>query len=171
MAEETPGVGIGRRMRTLREEGLMSRPELAERAGVHHITIDHIERGLVARPRRTTLDKIAAGLGVSAGDLIGAPQPVTPQVDFVTMSRLTEAERRRALGAATDDQAHEYRQAIDRAIDSAEGWRSEEQDQAALDAYIAWLHDLRAEADPFEGQPTTPGQRAGLATTHASMGA
>jgi transcriptional regulator with XRE-family HTH domain len=76
VTEETLGKAIGRRLRALREEQLLSRRELAIRAGVGLATIDHVEKGISARPRRTTIEKLARPLGVSVEDLIGAPRPL-----------------------------------------------------------------------------------------------
>jgi transcriptional regulator with XRE-family HTH domain len=166
MAKDTPGARIGRRLRELREERLLSRNVLAERSGVSLAGIEHLEYGRRVHPRRTTIEKLARVLGVSVEEIIGLPRPL--ELSFTTMSRATEDQRRRALAVATDDQMRAYVLSIDRAIDSAEGWRAVEQDQEALDAYIAFLHALRVETDPFDVVPPTPDQRARLVATHAS---
>jgi transcriptional regulator with XRE-family HTH domain len=70
MAEGTPGERIGRRLRDVREAGLYTRNELAKRSGVAASTIEDLEIGEVARPRRTTIDKLAEALGVEAEALM-----------------------------------------------------------------------------------------------------
>jgi hypothetical protein len=78
------------------------------------------------------------------------------------MSSATEADRRRALEAASEAERRDYRRAIDRAIDQAEAWRGVEQDkEATVEAVIGFLHRLRAETDPFV-VPPTPDQRAAV---------
>ena len=80
--EETPGKRIGRNIRAVREAAMYSRNELAARAGVSASTIEDVELGLSARPRRTTIEKLGKALGVEAGTLImegagGAEAPKT----------------------------------------------------------------------------------------------
>lgn len=106
MTEAGPGARIGHTLRAVREERLLSRRVLAERAGVNPMTIDHIERGLVERPRRTTLEKLAKPLGVPVEDLIGEPRPLelAPEV----MYPADEAARRRALEAASAEERERY---------------------------------------------------------------
>jgi|SRR5829696_172778 len=58
------GVVIGRNIRELRDGQLIPRRELAKKSGVSEPAIANIERGLVPVPRRETVEKIAAGLGV-----------------------------------------------------------------------------------------------------------
>src|SRR5215211_3743736 len=73
MGEGSPGPMIGRHVRAIREERLLSRAELAERSGLSVPGIEHLERGLSARPRRRTVEKIANALGVSVEALLGEP--------------------------------------------------------------------------------------------------
>ena len=70
---------MGRNVRKLRERGMYSRPELAERAGVSLPGITRLELGEVPRPRRTTLEKLARVLGVPVETLLeqeAAPAPL-----------------------------------------------------------------------------------------------
>ncbi len=71
MAEAEPGAHIGRNVRVVRERQLFSRKDLAERSGVSLAGIDNLERGLSARPRRRTIEKLAGALDVEVADLMG----------------------------------------------------------------------------------------------------
>jgi transcriptional regulator with XRE-family HTH domain len=70
VAEQTRGAEIGRRIRSLRDEMLFTRSELAERSEMSTPAIAKIERGESARPRRTTVEKIAHGFGVPVESLL-----------------------------------------------------------------------------------------------------
>jgi transcriptional regulator with XRE-family HTH domain len=70
MAEASPGANIGRNVRAVRERKLFSRTDLAERSGVSLAGIDHLERGLSARPRRRTIEKLAEALDVDVDTLM-----------------------------------------------------------------------------------------------------
>jgi DNA-binding XRE family transcriptional regulator len=56
----------GNRVQTLREERLLSKAELARRAGVSVLTIDRVERG--AECRLDTKRKIILALGLKVQD-------------------------------------------------------------------------------------------------------
>jgi transcriptional regulator with XRE-family HTH domain len=71
MTEASPGEIIGRNVRAVREAKLFSRGDLAKRAGVSLAGIDNLERGLSARPRRRTIEKLARGLEVDVDTLMG----------------------------------------------------------------------------------------------------
>lgn len=60
---------MGLRLRQIRETKGLSLRELAERAGVTWAAINRIEL-CKAAPRYSTLEKLAAALGVSVRDLI-----------------------------------------------------------------------------------------------------
>src|SRR5215210_5272103 len=126
MAEASPGARIGRTLRALREERLLSRPVLAERAGVNFMTIDHIERGLVERPRRTTLEKLAGPLGVGVNELIDPARPLAqtrPEVQALELTAMFEAgpaDRQRALEAATPDEIERYLAEVEEHKESSE---------------------------------------------------
>ncbi len=70
MAEETAGAIIGRNVRHLRDAGLWTRSELAEKSGVSRQAIAHMELGISDRPRRGTIEKLAKGLGVDVETLL-----------------------------------------------------------------------------------------------------
>jgi transcriptional regulator with XRE-family HTH domain len=70
MAEAEPGAHIGRNVRVARERKLFSRKDLAERSGVSLAGIDNLERGLSARPRRGTIEKLADALDVDVDALV-----------------------------------------------------------------------------------------------------
>jgi transcriptional regulator with XRE-family HTH domain len=62
---------IGKRLYELRFEQALTQEELAQRAGVHAVTISDIERGDRKASAKTTR-KLAAGLGVEVSDLNGS---------------------------------------------------------------------------------------------------
>jgi len=178
MAKPEPGAEIGRRLRAVREERLLSRPVLARRAGVHHITIDHIERGFVARPRRTTLEKLAGPLGVTVEELTGSERPfVHPPAPPLALAAMMQEEdggaRHRALEAATNEELARYLRDISRAVTGAgKQLRSPEHqepgEQEGLAKYMQTLLDLREEAEPYAGLLPPAAQEM---ANHASVGA
>lgn len=60
------GEMVQNRVREIRESLLMSKAELARKAGVSPLTIDRIERG--ATCRMATMRKIILALGLDLGD-------------------------------------------------------------------------------------------------------
>lgn len=54
------------RIKRIREENLMSKSELARKAGVSPLTIDRIEKGMSCRP--STMRKIILALGYDLSD-------------------------------------------------------------------------------------------------------
>ena len=159
-------------VRRIREERRLTQTRLAELANIDRASLSLIETGR-RFPGIEILQKLADALGVEVADLFPRAQPdlftaaPAPPVDFVVMSRATPEERRRALGAASDDEIRRYRQSIDRALDRLEKWEAgeegyEEQDQATLATQKAFLHALRAETDPFDVVPPSKEQRAAL---------
>jgi len=103
MAEATPGEIIGRNIRAVREAGLYTRSELAKRSGVSASTIEDVELGLSARPRRTTIEKLARGLGVDVERLMEgaggdeAPKAEAPPSQRSLFNGLEEEQRRYQL--------------------------------------------------------------------------
>lgn len=53
-------------VRTLREERLMSKAELARKAGISALTIDRVENGMICR--MDTMRKILLALGLKLSD-------------------------------------------------------------------------------------------------------
>jgi transcriptional regulator with XRE-family HTH domain len=74
LVELSPGEIIGRNVRAAREAKLFSRPDLAKRSGLSLAGIDHLERGLSARPRRLTIEKLAKALDVDVDILMEGSQ-------------------------------------------------------------------------------------------------
>jgi transcriptional regulator with XRE-family HTH domain len=74
LVEPSPGEIIGRNVRATREAKLFSRPDLAKRSGLSLAGIDHLERGLSARPRRRTIEKLAKALDVDVDTLMEGSQ-------------------------------------------------------------------------------------------------
>lgn len=66
---------FGERLKEMRDERGMTREGLATVAGVHPYTVERLEENGHRRPERTTLERLAAALGVHAKDLWGKPLP------------------------------------------------------------------------------------------------
>lgn len=60
---------LGRNVRELREARGWSQEDYADRAGIHRTYVSDIERGR-RNPTITVVEKLAAPLGVSAGELL-----------------------------------------------------------------------------------------------------
>ncbi len=67
-----PELPLHLRLRRAREAAGLSRYKLAKRAKLSLIHVSRMERGEV-QPRLDTLRKLAAGLGISLGELLGPP--------------------------------------------------------------------------------------------------
>jgi transcriptional regulator with XRE-family HTH domain len=108
MAEETAGAIIGRNVRHLRDAGLWTRSELAEKSGVSRQAIAHMELGISDRPRRGTIEKLAKGLGVDVetllagvyeaegghADPLGAAAPPSPEPEPGVPAHMLQSLRR-----------------------------------------------------------------------------
>ena len=64
---------MAERLRTLRTRRVLTQVQLAERTGVSVATIRRLEAGTEA-PRPTTIQRLAAGLGVSPEVLAGTAE-------------------------------------------------------------------------------------------------
>ncbi len=140
---------IGRNVRAVREAQLLSRTDLAERSGVSKAGIDHLERGLSARPRRRTIEKIADALDVPVDELL-SEEPIRPKASTPpaqpSFNGLLEEERRGSVADALIDYARR---------------RAEDRDRQARDPdspYFrtaataeAWIADLRQEMRTWGG--------------------
>jgi len=65
---EDPQIGLGKAIRTLRNEAQLSQEALGERANIHATWISHIESGRI-NPTWGNVRRIAYGLGVELEDL------------------------------------------------------------------------------------------------------
>lgn len=65
---EDPQIGLGKAIRTLRNEAQLSQEALGERAEIHATWISHIESGRI-NPTWGNVRRIAYGLGVELKDL------------------------------------------------------------------------------------------------------
>lgn len=161
MAEETPGVRIGRRIRTLREEGLITQPELATRSDVGVASIRNIETGLVAHPRRSTVERLAEALGVRLEDLMGQPRPLDeppPEAWPLSLARMLEHEHdevarvRDLEGASPQELSHLLRDIErQRAIAGREMVRAEPAGAEDWRRYLNRLEELSEEIAPYVG--------------------
>ncbi|NVO31199.1 helix-turn-helix transcriptional regulator [Hymenobacter lapidiphilus] len=74
---------IGDRLRRLRDAAGLTQAELADAAGISRPSLNEIETGITARPRRGTLLKIAAALGVAVETLQGRQLAAAPKGPFL----------------------------------------------------------------------------------------
>jgi transcriptional regulator with XRE-family HTH domain len=81
---------LGQWIRKTRADQGLSQRALADRSGLSRSYVCDIERGRGAQPSVTTLDKLAAALGLSRADLLHA----SGLIDQVSTPRETEEERR-----------------------------------------------------------------------------
>ena len=72
-----PGV-VGVNLLRLRKQAGLSQEKLAERSGVHRVTIASIESGEHGEPDFGTIDKLARGLAVRVADLTEGATDSTP---------------------------------------------------------------------------------------------
>jgi len=70
MDTQTPGQIIGANIRAVRMAGMFTRAEAAARSGISEQTLFMTEQGKVARPRRTTIERIANALEVPVERLL-----------------------------------------------------------------------------------------------------
>ncbi len=61
---------FGARLRSAREQRVMSQADVADASGVQEATISRLENDRIARPRFVTVRKLADALGVDAGWLL-----------------------------------------------------------------------------------------------------
>ncbi len=69
-------MSIGSRIRAARKAAGLSQEELARRAGMSLKGMGDIERGDIADPHYSSLNKIASGLGVTVTELLEEPVPL-----------------------------------------------------------------------------------------------
>ncbi len=74
-AEERRGARIGRNLRRLREDALLSRAQLSQLSGVSEPAISKIEFGKTERPYRRTVKALSDALGVEINDIAGEKTP------------------------------------------------------------------------------------------------
>jgi transcriptional regulator with XRE-family HTH domain len=123
MTERTPGHAIGDKVRELRERGFFTRRELAQRSGLAQITLQHLEHGMSARPRRQTLEKVANGLSVPIDVLLEAAEDEDPKAEAppspaqASFNGLLEDERRRDRLDEIRQSFREARDGLDRYCD------------------------------------------------------
>lgn len=89
-AQPTSGSILGQWIRKTRADQGISQRALADRSGLSRSYVCDIERGRGAQPSVTTLDKLAAALGLSRADLLQA----SGLIDRAVTPRETEEERR-----------------------------------------------------------------------------
>jgi len=63
------GGNLGRNLRRAREQRALTQEEVAQRSGVHATEVSRIESGK-RDPKVSTLERLAAAVGVPPGDLL-----------------------------------------------------------------------------------------------------
>jgi transcriptional regulator with XRE-family HTH domain len=76
---EDPQIGLGKAIRTLRNEAQLSQEALGERAEIHATWISHIESGRI-NPTWGNVRRIAYGLGVELEDLARLAEELEKQL-------------------------------------------------------------------------------------------
>jgi transcriptional regulator with XRE-family HTH domain len=147
----TPGQIVGRNVRAVREEQLLSQRELAERSGVAKITIATLELGRSAHPRRRTVEKLAGALSIPVDELLGEdlsrPKGEAPPLQRTLFNGLGEERRgdvTEALGNYILARAEKREREIEdpqspyfRTATAAALWLSELNDEARM--WSDWL--------------------------------
>jgi transcriptional regulator with XRE-family HTH domain len=67
----------GQRLTELRTRAGLSQVKLAQRADLNPVTVNQIETGAQTDPKLSTLEALAAALGVKVSDLLADPEPET----------------------------------------------------------------------------------------------
>jgi len=119
MEQETPGAAIGRRVRHMRDHGLWTRSELAERTGLSRQAITNLELGTSDRPRRGTIEKLAGALGVDIETLLEGVGDEAPKAEA---RRSSETEERRAKLEEVGEDYRDEREGLERYIVRWERW-------------------------------------------------
>lgn len=88
--DHPPASPLGDWLRTVRTEQRLSQRGLADRAGLSRSYVCDIERGRGSQPSVSTLDKLAAALGLSRSELMKAAGMIEGGVN----DRQTDEERR-----------------------------------------------------------------------------
>lgn len=78
MEQEKEPVLVGRKIRQIRERAGLTMEELASAAGMNYMEVYHVERGR-RDVRLSTLEKIAAGLGITVSTLMRHARGPTPE--------------------------------------------------------------------------------------------
>lgn len=83
---------IGERLKEMRVSARLSQRQLAEKAGVPHAQISHVENNKIS-PSVATLRKILSGLGIGMGDFF-EPERVPPKGPFFGETELLDLTSR-----------------------------------------------------------------------------
>ena len=145
MEQETPGAAIGRRVRHMRDHGLWTRSELAERTGLSRQAIANLELGTSDRPRRGTIEKLARALGVDIETLLEGVGDEAPKAEA---RRSSETEERRAKLEEVGEDHRDEREGLERYVFRWERWLEtggvpEEAVREFLTAARTWYPVLR----------------------------
>jgi transcriptional regulator with XRE-family HTH domain len=135
MDSETPGQIIGANIRTVRIAGMYSRHDLAERSGLSIPGIARLEQGGSARPRRTTIERIAKALEVPVERLLegteGGPKKGSAQLSQGEWLRV------RPEDIATEEASHEINRLFEQ---KQSGEISDEEYRLRLPALLRSYH-------------------------------
>ena len=81
-ANVTPMANVGSRIRALRQEGRMTLPALADKAGLSKGLLSKLENAETPNPSLETLQKIAAALKITLSDILDSGKIVMKKVVF-----------------------------------------------------------------------------------------
>lgn len=70
---------MGRRLQEARQKAGLTQQSLCQKAGLSYSTLAKIERGAIKSPSIFTIQSIAAAIGVSLDELVGAPPKIQKQ--------------------------------------------------------------------------------------------
>lgn len=171
----TPGQIVGRNVRAVREERLLSQRELAERSGVAKITIATLELGRSAHPRRRTVEKLAGALGVPVEDLIGEDltrpkEEAPPSLEPTLFNGLAEERRAELTGWMRNAlEEAQFVERFERARESEKAaYRLHREEIEGLDQAEARLRDIASSAPAGEVLAMRRDIEMAKARTHAA---
>lgn len=88
---------MANKLRFWRKRAKLSQEELGERAGLSHVQISRLERGL-SFFSQASLDRIAAALGVAPTEIVSEDEVETPEVvEAQTIIKAVAPEERQRL--------------------------------------------------------------------------
>jgi transcriptional regulator with XRE-family HTH domain len=137
-----PMCGAGDRIATARRARRLTQRDLADAAGLSHVTIRSIERG-ARRPSDDSLDAIAAALGLDPSRLLSSGARATGRV-HAALPALSAAIATYDMPA--DGPVRDLRE-LRAAVEAAEGWRLASQYVRLAEAAPALLTELACALD------------------------
>ena len=96
------GNKLGERLRELRKKAGLTQEELAERVGVHFISVSRWENG-VDVPKTLKLKKLASALGVSEAELLNGPEEAAWKLEVKILNDFEREEIDMTKGTCVSD--------------------------------------------------------------------